>query len=85
MSMYVISKKDSKNPLIKKAVIETIPILAKYNPAMFEKTLLKGCIDYLLSLRKSSTGMREKSLCYNTIAAVFTNLSKNPAAIKKLA
>lgn len=85
MSYYVLGKKDSKNLLIKKAVIETIPVLAKYNPPVFERQHLKNCVDYLLSLKKNSTALREKSLCYLTLAEVFTNLGKSPNAIRKLA
>lgn len=71
---YILGKKDIRNSLIQIAVIETIPILAKYCKGNFILEFLNPSATYLLNYSSQSRNPKEKSLCYNTLAEIFTSL-----------
>jgi len=77
ISKYILSKKDTKNYPIQIAVIETIPILAKFGKGYFLLDFLDPSIKHLLSYSSQSKNSRDKALCYGTLAEIFTPLDED--------
>ena len=77
ISKYILSKKDTKNYPIQLAVIETIPILARFGKGIFLLEFLDPAIKHLLLYSNQTKNPKDKSLCYATLAEIFTPLDED--------
>ena len=77
INQYILSKKDIKNNFIQIAVIETIPILAKFGKGAFVLESLQTSIKYLVNYSNVAKTYKDKSLCYLTLSEIFTPLDES--------
>jgi hypothetical protein len=77
ISKYILSKKELKNYPIQIAVIETIPILARFGKGIFLLEFLDPAIKHLLQYSNQSKNPVDKALCYSTLAEIFTPLDED--------
>ena len=77
ISRYILQKKDLKHYHIQIAVIETIPILAKFGKGAFVLEFLHPSITHLLSYAVQTKIPKDKALCYSTLAEIFNPLDES--------
>ncbi|CAK84444.1 unnamed protein product (macronuclear) [Paramecium tetraurelia] len=74
---YVLSKKDHRSAIINKAVIETLPILAKHAKHNAVQEFMEQSISFLLSQTTQPRPVKDKSLPYMTLAMLISFLNEN--------
>ncbi|CAD8184910.1 unnamed protein product [Paramecium octaurelia] len=74
---YVLSKKDHKSSIINRAVIETLPILAKHAKHHAVQEFMEQSISFLLSQTVLARSVKDKSLPYMTLAMLISFLNEN--------
>lgn len=74
----VLRFRESKERLIRRAVISLLPRLAAFAPERFAATYLKQCTNYLLSVLKfpSERGVGELSLCTVSVTQICETVSR---------
>ena len=71
ISEYILSHKDKRVSNIQVAVIEAIPILARFNTGIFMMKYIDRSIQFLLQFGINARTAKEKAICYETLAKIF--------------
>ena len=74
---YVLYKKDTKIPLLIRAVIETLPTLARYSRGQLLLEFVDTSIILLLQQSTQAKSQKDKQLCYSTLSELFALLNEH--------
>jgi hypothetical protein len=77
ISQYILQYRNHNHPKnreIKQSVIESIPILAKYNPGVFSQEHLDQTFHFLIKQIEEQNGYQSK--CFYTLAEIFSLIDK---------